>query len=79
LLNAPDESVEGKEQLAIEFNFDKTGQATTYVMPMVLNVSKAIREASELPLIEGCPSHRDIALERREVCGTWSFSTGYSL
>lgn len=27
---------------------------------MVLNVSNAIREASELPLIEGCPRHRDI-------------------
>ena len=34
---------------------------------MVLNVNNAIREASELPLTEGCPSHRDIVRERPDT------------
>lgn len=38
------------------------------MIPMVLSVSNAIREASELPLTEGCPSHRDMAWERWEIC-----------
>ncbi|KAK5628091.1 hypothetical protein RRF57_003807 [Xylaria bambusicola] len=39
-------------------------------MPMVLNVNNAIREASELPLTEGCPSHRDMIRERLEACNS---------
>lgn len=32
----------------------------TYVMPIVLRVSRAIRMASVLPFMDGCPAHLDI-------------------